>query len=142
MMHTSLAVITAWANAGLLVLAGSANLSSFRAIRAVYADWDIPEIFYRAVGMLQILAAVFLISPDMRIYGSLIAAPILFGSVVLLLNHRHYAVAAPVMAMMASVVLVAALSIAPVHSHFVVENTAQLGEPAAHQETLAADTHS
>jgi hypothetical protein len=141
MIDVSLPVVTAWANAGLLLLAGFVNLSSFRAIRAVYADWDVPEIFYRTVGMLQILAAVFLISPDMRVYGSLIAAPILFGSVVMLLNHRHYAVAAPVTAMMASLVFIAALSIAPVHSHFTVESIPQSSEPAAPQ-ALVADIHS
>jgi hypothetical protein len=93
--------LVAWAEATFLTLAGFANLSRLRLVRETYADWDIPEGFYRAIGLLQILAAAFLASPEMRVYGILIAAPILFGSVVMLLDHQRYAVAVAVALMMA-----------------------------------------
>src|SRR5262245_38231566 len=92
MLNISFPVIAAWVDAGVLSLAGLVNLIGLRPVRDIYADWDIPERFYHTLGLLQILAAVFLTSPDMRFYGILLAAPILFGSVVMLLNHEHYAV--------------------------------------------------
>ncbi len=115
MLNTSFPVIAAWIDAGVLSLAGLVNLIGLHPVRAIYADWDIPERFYHTLGMLQILAAVFLASPDMRVYGILLAAPILFGSVVMLLNHEHYAVAAPVALMMGGLVA-ATLAVSPVHA--------------------------
>ena len=115
MLHISLPILAAWANVALLSLAGVVNLSAFGKLREIYADWDIPAVFYRGVGFLQILAAVFLATPEMRLWGILLAGPILFGSVVLLLNYRHYAVAAPVMVMMAALI-VAILAVPPQHA--------------------------
>ncbi|HXJ00713.1 MAG TPA: hypothetical protein VNH44_05780 [Micropepsaceae bacterium] len=115
MSNISLPVIAVWANVALLSLAGVVNLFGFRPVREIYADWDIPGVFYRAVGLLEIVAALFLATPDMRIWGIALAAPILFGSVVMLLNYRHYAVAAPVAAMMAALV-VAILTVPPSHA--------------------------
>jgi hypothetical protein len=120
MLHFSVPVMAAWADAGLLILAGLVNLSGLRRVRAVYAAWDIPDLFQYLVGMLQLLAAAFLISPEMRVYGIAIAAPILFGSVVTLLNHRVYSVAAPVAMMMAGL-LAATLAVAPVHIRYPAE---------------------
>jgi hypothetical protein len=116
MTHVSLLVMTVWVNAGLLLLAGLANLSNFRGVRGLYRDLDIPEIFSRVLGAVQVLAALFLVSPGMRLYGGLIAAPILFGAVIMLLSQRHYTTAAPVMAMMASLVI-AILAAVPAHPH-------------------------
>jgi hypothetical protein len=105
MLHLTFPSLVAWAEASFLTLAGFANLSRLRLVRETYADWDIPEGFYRAIGLLQILAAAFLASPEMRVYGILIAAPILFGSVVTLLDHQRYALAAPVALLMAGLVV-------------------------------------
>jgi hypothetical protein len=115
MLHISLPVMAAWANVALLSLAGIVNLSAIRSVREIYEDWDIPTVFYRAIGLLEIVAAIFLAMPEMRVWGIALAAPILFGSVVMLLNYRHYAVAAPVAGMMAALV-VALLAVPPVHA--------------------------
>jgi hypothetical protein len=139
MLHISLPMLAVWANVAALTLAGFVNLAGFRRVREVYADWDIPEIFYHSVGLLQILAAAFLVSPEMRVYGIVIAAPIMFGAVVMLLNHERYAQAAPVAAMMAS--LVVAILTVPMHSHAVqfapslsIEASAPTTADVAHSE--------
>jgi hypothetical protein len=120
MLHISFALLAVWASAGALALAGLANLVGLRSLREMYAEWDLPEIFYHSVGLLQILAAVFLISPDMRVYGIAIAGPIMFGAVVMLLNYERYALAAPVAAMMA-MLFITALTVLPVRFHSTVQ---------------------
>jgi len=129
MVHISFSELAVWVSAGALALAGLANLVGLRALREMYAEWDLPEIFYHSVGLLQILAAVFLISPDMRVYGIAIAGPILFGAVVMLLNYERYALAAPVAAMMA-VLFITALTVLPARFH----STVQFAPPSATQE--------
>jgi hypothetical protein len=130
MVHVSISMVAVWVDAAVLTIAGVLNMSGPRRLREVYAEWDIPEIFYHAVGLLQILAAVFLISPDMRMYGILIAGPIMFGAVVMLLNHERYALAAPVAAMMA-VLFVAALSVLPMRFHSTVQFAPSITEESA-----------
>lgn len=120
MSHISLPILAAWTNAGLLLAAGLINLFGLASIHDLYADWDIPKFFYRSVGLLQILAAVFLLTPDMRVWGIVLAAPILFGSVVMLLDHRDYAAPAPAAAMMATLVI-AILAVPPAREHHAVE---------------------
>jgi hypothetical protein len=137
MVQVSLPILAAWADAGLMTVAGVANLWNLRPLRTLYADLDIPQPFYLAIGLIQILAASFLASPEMRVYGILLAAPILFGSVVMLLNHRYYAIAAPIMAMMVALVA-ATLAAAPVHSRYTVElSPPSISEPASILETVS-----
>jgi hypothetical protein len=140
MSHISLPILAVWANAGALILAGVANLAGLRILREIYAEWDLPEIFYHSVGLLQILAAVFLLSPDMRVYGIAIAGPIMFGGVVMLLNQERYALAAPVAAMMA-VLFIAAVTALPVRFHSTVQfaPSAAIAEPAAPNIRTASD---
>jgi hypothetical protein len=118
MLSTSFPVIAAWADAAILTLAGLINLSRLQAVRKVYANWDIPRPFYRTIGLLQLYAAMLLAMPEMRLWGIVLAAPILFGSVVTLLNHQRYAVALPVVLMMAGL-MVAVLAIPPLHADYV-----------------------
>ena len=132
MLHISFSILAVWVSAGALTLAGVMNLAGLRLLREIYAEADLPEIFYHSVGLLQILAAVFLISPDMRVYGIAIAGPIMFGAVVVLLNLERYALAVPVAASMA-VLFIAALTVLPVHSH----STVQFAPSAPMQEMAA-----
>ena len=119
MLQVSFPIMAAWADAGILALAGLVNVWNLRPLRALYAQLDVPHVFYTSLGLIQILAAAFLASPEMRVYGIFMAAPILFGSVVMLLNHRYYALAAPIMLMMAALV-VATRAVAPA-PHYAVE---------------------
>ena len=125
MLHVVFPVLAVWVNAGALTLAGMTNLVGLRKLREIYAEWDLPEIFYHSVGLLQI-------SPEMRVYGIAIAGPIIFGTVVMLLSHERYALAAPVTAMMA-VLFMAALTVLPVRFHSAVQfaPSSATEEPAA-----------
>jgi hypothetical protein len=140
MLHISVTILAVWAEAAVLSAAGLLNMVGPRRLREIYAEWDIPEIFYHSLGLLQILAAVFLISPDMRMYGILIAGPIMFGAVVMLLNHERYALAAPVAVMMA-VLFIAGLSVLPLRLHSTVQFApSAIEQPAAPIVRTAGET--
>ena len=96
----SFPVLAAWANAAIFAAAGLINFTAVRSVRNVYARWDVSPGFYRPLGLIEIAAAVFLAMPSMRFWGVLLAAPIAFGSVVMLLDHRNYVYAASVVVMM------------------------------------------
>ena len=103
-MFASFPVIAAWANAVVFASAGLVNVTALRAVREVYARWDIPGAFYRALGIVEIIAAALLGMPHLRVFGIAMAAPIMFGAIVTLLNHRHYLYAAPAVLIMAALV--------------------------------------
>ena len=77
-------------NAGIFVLASFANLGRFRRVREIYERWDIPKSSYRVLGLVQIFAATLLVFPSSRSWGVALAAPIVFGWTILLLDHRQY----------------------------------------------------
>lgn len=96
----SFPVMAAWTNAAIFAAAGLINFSAVRSVRAVYDRWDVSPAFYRPLGLVEIAAAVCFAVPSLRTWGVLLAAPIFFGSVVILLDHRHYVYAASVVVMM------------------------------------------
>jgi hypothetical protein len=96
----SVPVFAAFTEAAIFTAAGVVNISGMRWARRVYDRWDISPAIYRTLGVIELAAAVFLVSPETRLLGIVIAAPIIFGSVVMLLEHRHYLYAMPVMALM------------------------------------------
>jgi hypothetical protein len=96
MFEISFPVMMVWAIATVFVFAGLANLIGIRPVRRLYKRWDIPAATYRIIGVVELIAAAFLAQPDLRLWGIAIAAPIVFGAVILLLNHRHYAYATAV----------------------------------------------
>jgi len=104
MIAVSFPVIAAWANAGVFALAGFANLTAFGKVREIYARWDIPAAFYRTLGIVEIIAASMLAMPEHRAWGIAMAAPIMFGAIVILLNHRHYLYAVPAALVMAALI--------------------------------------
>jgi hypothetical protein len=97
----SVPIVAAFTEAGIFAAAGVVNLSGMRWARRVYDRWDISAAIYRTLGVVELVAAVLLVSPETRLLGVVIAAPIIFGSVVMLLEHRHYLYAMPAMALMA-----------------------------------------
>jgi DoxX-like protein len=100
MFELSFPVMAAWLNAAILAAAGLINFAAVKSVRSVYDSWDVSPAFYRPLGLVEIAAAVCLAVPSLRTWGVLLAAPIFFGSVVILLDHRHYVYAASVVVMM------------------------------------------
>jgi uncharacterized protein YacL len=119
-VEASVPVIAAWVDAVVLATAGFINLWNVRSLHALYAELDIPEFLTTTVGLIQILAAAFLTSLDMRVFGIGLAAPILFVSVVMLLDHRYYAIALPIALMMAAL-LIATLAAPLPHARYSFE---------------------
>jgi hypothetical protein len=104
MFEPSFPVMAAWANAAVFALAGLVNVTAFGAVREAYASWDIPAPFYRTLGIVEIIAAAMLAMPQLRAWGIAMAAPIMFGAIVMLLDHRLYRYAAPAALVMAALV--------------------------------------
>jgi|SRR5215471_19535085 len=100
MIELSVPLAAAWTNAGIFAAAGLINVAGPRFVREVYAGWDVPAATYRTLGLIELIAAAFLATPEFRFWGVLLAAPIMFGSVVLLLDHRNYVYASSVIVML------------------------------------------
>jgi hypothetical protein len=90
MFGVSVPAAAAWLNAGIFALAGFATLGPFRRVHEIYKRWDIPKTSYRALGLVQVFAAVLLAFPSSRSWGVALAAPIVFGWTILLLDRRQY----------------------------------------------------
>ena len=94
-----------FALAALFALAGLLQLSGFKPLRRAIGRWGYSRRRMRVNGALQLLAAVLLAIPNTRPVGVALAAAINFSIVVLLLNHRAWAVAMPGVAMAAALLL-------------------------------------
>lgn len=92
----------AQAIAAIFALAGVVNLVAPRMLKDAYARWRFPKGFHRVTGALELMAALFLSVPILRVWGVALAAIITFVAVVTLLNHRQYAYAIPGMVLMAA----------------------------------------
>jgi hypothetical protein len=90
MAITGITQLAVYVVSALFLLAGTLNLSGVRAVRAVYRFWHYRRSFHRTIGVLELVTALFLIVPQLRVWGLVLAAPITFFSVVTLLNHRQY----------------------------------------------------
>ena len=97
--HLLAAALTA-----IFALTAVVELTGARYIRSHYRHWRHPRRFYRVTGALQLLAALFLAMPQLRISGILLAGFVLFLWVVTLLNHRQWRWAAAGMVMMMALV--------------------------------------
>src|SRR5690348_9408586 len=91
--------------AAMFALAGLLQLAGFKPVRQAIARWGYSPRRLRITGALQLLAAVLLAVPNTRPVGVALAAAINFSIVVLLLNHRAWAVAMPGVAMAAALLL-------------------------------------
>jgi hypothetical protein len=121
MVEVSFPVMAAWANAAIFAAAGLINFTAVKGVRTVYDRWDLSPGFYRPLGLVEIAAALCFATPSLRFWGVLLAAPIFFGSVVMLLDHRHYVYAASVVVMMTG--LLAALLAIPAAPEFALATT-------------------
>jgi hypothetical protein len=88
------------------IFAGTAavELTSHRYIRTHFRCWRRPRRFYRVMGVLQLLAALFLSTPQLRVLGIILAGFVIFLWVVTLLNHRQWSWAVTGMLMMLALV--------------------------------------
>jgi hypothetical protein len=94
------------ADALVVIFAGTATieLTGSRYIRAHFRRWRRPRRFYRVMGVLQLIAALFLATPQLGIWGIVLAGFVTFLWVATLLNHRQWSWAIAGMVMMMALV--------------------------------------
>jgi len=88
----------------IFALAGVINLSGSMHFRAVYRFWQYPHNFYRIVGLTELLAALFLIVPETRIWGIASSGLIAGIMTMTLLHHRKYLWSLPAMLLLVALV--------------------------------------
>jgi hypothetical protein len=103
MTSISFPVLAAWADAAIFAAVGMINFTAPKNVLDMYEQWDVASGLYRTLGVIEIMAAVCLATPSLRVWGLMLAGPIAFGSVVMLLDQQKYRCAA------AGVVIVAGL---------------------------------
>lgn len=81
---------------------GIVQLAGPRFLRDAYRGWNYSQRLRLATGLLDIAAAVMLVEPGFRGWGIVLAAILIFGSVVTMLNHRQYICAVWAVLMMAA----------------------------------------
>ena len=89
---------------GLFGVTGVVQLAGPRALRLAYRRWQFPSNAHRVVGVLEILAALFLSNPVTRIWGVFLAGFIIFFGTVTLLNHGKYIYSVPGLILMLALV--------------------------------------
>jgi hypothetical protein len=89
---------------GVFLLAGLVNVGGSSMVRAAYRAWDYPPNFYRVVGTIELMVALFLALPQTRIWGVILGGFIAFFSVVTLLKHSRYGWSLPAMLLLAALV--------------------------------------
>ena len=100
----TIATITALSLAALLGVIGVVQLAGPRFLQNQYERWDYPQSARLVTGFLDVAAAAMILAPNARGWGIALAAVLIFGSGVTLLNHRQYAYAAAVTVMMAALI--------------------------------------
>src|SRR5258708_3548042 len=85
-------------------LAALINLAGGTHVRAVYRLWHYPHQFYHIVGVAELMAALFLIVPETRIWGIAASGMITFIAIVTLLHRRQYLWSLPAMLLPVSLV--------------------------------------
>jgi hypothetical protein len=88
----------------LFAVAGLLNLSAPRRVRAIYRLWHYRPAFKFFAGGLQLLTALLLLVPQLRLWGVVLGGIIAFFSVVALLNHRQYVWSLPAMLLLVALI--------------------------------------
>lgn len=76
--------------AGIFGVSGILHLVATRFLQPLYDSWGLPPEFHHTGGVMELVAAVFLLMPITRIWGIALAAMVLFIVGVSLLKNRHY----------------------------------------------------
>lgn len=104
MIDSSLSTWFALVIAGMFAASALAHLLGPRFILKAYERWNFPPKFHRLVGVVELLAAVFLAEPITRIWGVALAGIVAFVAVVALVNNRQYAWSLPGILVLAALV--------------------------------------
>src|SRR5690242_12316639 len=80
MLAISLADLLPRVLAALFVLAAVVSLGGDRRFRELLSRWEYPRGFHVVLGVISLLAALFLALPETRVWGVSLAGFILFGS--------------------------------------------------------------
>jgi hypothetical protein len=100
----SIPILDALVLTGLFGASGVLHLAGPRFLRLAYRRWGFPSNAHRVVGVLEILAALFLSNPVTRIWGVILAGFIIFFATVALLNHGKYVYSVPGLILMLALV--------------------------------------
>lgn len=96
--------LIAFSLAAIFTLVGIVQLAGPPFVRDAYRCWGYSQTLRLVTGLLDITAAFMLAEPSLRGWGIVLAAILVFGSVVTMLNHRQYVGAAWTILMMAALV--------------------------------------
>jgi hypothetical protein len=100
----SIPAMVALSLAALFGVIGIVQVVGPRFLHSAYRGWNYPPRLRLITAALDIAAAVLLAEASLRGWGIVLAAILIFGSVVTMLNHRQYACAVPLILMMAALV--------------------------------------
>jgi hypothetical protein len=76
-------------------IAGAVQLIAPGFVRRAYWRWELRPQLNRVIGLLELLAACFLVTPTTRLWGVVLAGLLNFLAVVMLLKNREYGWAIP-----------------------------------------------
>ena len=117
-------------------LIGLVQLIGPHFVRETYRRWGYGRSVRLVTGVLDIVAAIMLGLPALRVWGIVVAAILTFGSIVVFLNHRQYRQAVPAIALMLALIPATVAVPRPAQIQFVEAKASQLSEAPM---VLAAD---
>ena len=95
MPHTTAFPFVAQSIAVLLAIAGAIQLAGPAFVQRAYERWEMPRKFYRVTGALELIAALFLVNAETRVWGVVLGAIVTFGAVFTLLKSEQYVWSVP-----------------------------------------------
>ena len=104
-MHsTSVPAVIALILSGFFALAALINFAAPRFVRETYHRWYFGPAFHWIAGFANLAAAALLAMPVTRLWGVVIAAPVMFVAETMLISHKHYGFAVPGAVVLAALV--------------------------------------
>ena len=91
-------------------------------VRTAYDRWGYGSRVRVVTGALDIVAAIMLATPDVRIWGIALAGILTFGSVVVFLNHRQYRYALSAIGLLVALVPATVAVPRPAQIQFIAES--------------------
>ena len=126
-------LITLWLSVIFSVI-GLVQLIGPDFVRETYRRWGYGRSVRLVTGVLDIVAAVMLGFPALRVWGIALAAILSFGSIVVFLNHRQYRQAIPAIGLMLALIPATVAVPRPAQIQFVERSPYSVS-----QTVLAAD---